>query len=128
MKKIIFIVLATVTFILGTIGIILPLLPTVPFYLLTSFLLVRSSPRLHSRFTGTKWYRQYVNDLLIEKRMTKTQQIKALIFLFLILAIPFIIVPNLFMRICLITVFVAHCIFLPMYLNRKPVNSIVNKD
>ena len=34
---------------LGTIGIALPILPTVPFYLLTAFCFANSSERLHTR-------------------------------------------------------------------------------
>ena len=37
---------------LGTAGIVLPLLPTVPFYMLTLFCLARGSERFHNMFFG----------------------------------------------------------------------------
>jgi len=38
MKKILFMVLGFISFFLGTVGVFVPLLPTVPFYLLTAYL------------------------------------------------------------------------------------------
>ncbi|MGX6971381.1 YbaN family protein [Vagococcus bubulae] len=119
MKRIIFFILGCITFILGTIGIIIPLLPTVPFYLAASFFWVNSSKKVHAYFIKTKWYNQYVKEYIVEKKMSKTQQYKILITVFCLLAIPFVMVPNTIMRIALILVFVGHVIFFRLYFSNK---------
>lgn len=45
---------------LGTAGIVLPLIPTVPFYLLAAFCFAKSSERIHAWFRSTKGYEKYV--------------------------------------------------------------------
>lgn len=47
-KKFIFVVLGCICLTLGTVGVILPIFPTVPFYLATAFCFANSSERLHS--------------------------------------------------------------------------------
>lgn len=41
---------------LGMAGIVLPILPTVPFYMVTVFCFAKSSQRLHTWFTSTALY------------------------------------------------------------------------
>lgn len=119
MKRIVFFILGCVTFIFGTIGIIVPLLPTVPFYLAASFFWLNSSKKVHDYFVKTKWYKQYVEEYIVEKKMTKKQQLKILATVFCLLAIPFVVVPNMVMRLALICVFVGHVIFFRIYFSSK---------
>ena len=46
----VFLTIGAISFALGTAGIVLPLLPTVPFYMLTLFCLARGSERLPTMF------------------------------------------------------------------------------
>ena len=48
--KYIWILLGFISLFLGTIGIVLPILPTVPFYMATVFCFARSSETLHNWF------------------------------------------------------------------------------
>lgn len=54
---------------LGTIGIFLPLLPTVPFYMLTLFCFAKGSARLHRWFLQSDLYKKHVADFMEKKSM-----------------------------------------------------------
>lgn len=69
-KKITFVILGCMSLALGTIGIFLPILPTVPFYLLTLFFFANSSQRLHRWFLGTRLYEKHLASYVSGKGMT----------------------------------------------------------
>ena len=52
--KILLIIFGIISFVLGAIGIILPILPTTPFLLLSAFLFSKSSDRFHQYLIQTK--------------------------------------------------------------------------
>ena len=54
--------IAAVSFALGTAGILLPLLPTVPFYMLTVLCLAKGSERLHKKFIESSLYQKNVAE------------------------------------------------------------------
>lgn len=55
-------VVAGVTFVLAALGVVLPLLPTTPFLLVTSYCLVRSSPRLNDRLLRSRLFGPFLRD------------------------------------------------------------------
>ena len=71
LKKAFFIALGCVSLALATIGIVLPILPTVPFYLLTAFCFANSSERLHDWFIHTTVYKKYIGSYFRRRGMTK---------------------------------------------------------
>lgn len=104
---------------LGTVGIFLPLLPTVPFYLAAAFLWAKSSDRLYRSLVDSPYYQKYVNELIINKKITNRGKLKMLTSLFIIMAIPFILIDNLHVRITLVIVYLAHLVFVFYYFNLK---------
>lgn len=58
--QIIGLAIAWISLALGIIGIVVPLLPTTPFLLLTACLFARCSPRLHGWLKRTRIYQSYV--------------------------------------------------------------------
>lgn len=78
MKKLIFLVIGSFSFVLGFIGIFLPLIPTTPFFLLTAFCYVRSSRRLYLWLMNHKVYGVYVKNYLEHKAITKKAKITSL--------------------------------------------------
>ena len=55
---------------LGTVGVFLPILPTVPFYMATVFCFARSSQRLHHWFIHTGLYRKHLESFMGQRAMT----------------------------------------------------------
>ena len=70
MKKVFFVSLGCLSLALGVVGIVLPVLPTVPFFLLTAFCFAKSSARLHCWFLGTTLYKKYIGSYMERKGMT----------------------------------------------------------
>ena len=54
--KAILICVGCLSLVLGAIGVVLPLLPTVPFVLLAAFCFARSSSRLHGWLLANRWF------------------------------------------------------------------------
>lgn len=86
MKKIIYIFIGCISLGLGIIGVILPILPTVPFVLLAAFCFARSSERLDGWFKNTKLYRE--NN--IKNGMTKQAKARIMCSVTLLMSIGFI--------------------------------------
>jgi hypothetical protein len=70
MKRLFFLILGCLCLALGCVGIVLPILPTVPFFLVTVFCFANSSQRLHSWFLGTKLYQNHLDSFVKKKGMT----------------------------------------------------------
>ncbi len=68
--KPIYIVLGTLSLILGLIGIIVPGLPATPFMLLTAWLYLRGSDKLYNRLIKHKHLGKYIDDFRSGKGMT----------------------------------------------------------
>ena len=70
LKKLIYLLVGLIAFILGAIGIFLPLLPTTPLFLLTSFCLLKGNDKLNEKFMQTKMYEKYVKSFVEKGGMT----------------------------------------------------------
>ena len=101
-KKYCYIVVGLIAFALGSIGIILPVLPTTPFLLLASFCFARGSDRFNNWFVNTKVYKKHLETFVEERAMTLKQKIVLLAFADTMMAFPLVMVDVLAMRITLI--------------------------
>lgn len=83
----IFLTLGAISFALGTAGIVLPLLPTVPFYMLTLFCLARGSERFHKMFLESSLYQKTVGAYERDKALTLRTKLSILASVTTIMAI-----------------------------------------
>lgn len=69
-KRIIFLVIGCICLGLGCVGIVLPILPTTPFFLATVFCFANSSQKLHDWFVSTKLYKKHLESFVKKQGMT----------------------------------------------------------
>ena len=101
-KKALFLVLGIISLILGVIGIFLPVLPTTPLLLLTSFCFLKSSYRLNEKFMKTKIYEKYVKKFKEQGGMTLKAKLTLVIPVSLLLLFMFITIDSPVMRMVII--------------------------
>lgn len=83
----IFLTVGAISFVLGTAGIVIPLLPTVPFYMLTIFCLARGSERFHRMFLESSLYQKTVGAYERDKALTLRTKLSILLSVSTLMAI-----------------------------------------
>ena len=87
--KVFWLIIGFICLVLGTIGVFLPVLPTVPFYLVTTFAFAKSSERLHNWFINTKLYKKNLESFVERKAMTLKTKLSILISVTLVMGFGF---------------------------------------
>ena len=74
--KLLYIIVGMLAFVLGTIGVLLPAIPTVPFYLLVLFCFSKSSNKFCQWFLKTNLYKNHLENFLKNNELTLSNKIK----------------------------------------------------
>ena len=90
LKRIIFTVIGCVSLGIGCVGAVLPIIPTVPFFLLTVFCFANSSEKLHNWFVNTKMYKKHLDSFVKKKGMTVKTKVTILTSVTAIMLLGFI--------------------------------------
>ena len=96
MKKIInliCVVLGCLFMAIGVIGIVLPILPTTPFFLLAAFLFAKGSEKFHKWFINTGLYKKYIDQAINKKEMTIKSKVKMMLTLAVVFVAGFYFSP-----------------------------------
>ena len=86
-NKLLWIILGFITLALGTIGTVLPMLPTVPFFMVAAVCFAKSSERLHTWFKGTKLYKYNLEDFVTKKAMTRKTKCRIMMTITLLMCV-----------------------------------------
>ena len=105
-KKIIFVIVGFISLLLGIMGTVLPILPTVPFLLLASYCFARGSNKFEVWFKSSKIYKKYLENFIFNKSMTLKQKIYISTFADIMIAFPLVILNNLYIKLFLIIVII----------------------
>lgn len=124
--KILWLILGCICLGLGTIGVVLPILPTVPFYLVTLFCFAKSSQKLHDWFIGTKLYKNNLETFVEKRSMTMKTKCRIVGTVTVVMAVGFVVM---FWRgvtvgcICLGVVWVCHLLYFFVRVKTAPADA-----
>ena len=93
MKRYFLISVGVLSFLLGSAGAILPLLPTTPFLLLAGYCFARSSNKFDVWLKRTKLYQIYASDYVETKSIPKYKKWKILISSYILMGISILLAP-----------------------------------
>ena len=111
-KKAILIAAGSISLAMGTAGIILPILPTVPFYLLTACCYAKSSEKLHSWFTGTKLYKNNLESYVKGEGMTVKSKVKIMAVVTALMTAGFVMMDEVpVARVILLVIWSVHALY-----------------
>lgn len=123
MKKIInllLIFLGFIALVLGTLGIVIPVLPTTPFYLLTCFCFTKGSARFHNWFLSTKLYKNHLDNFIKTRAMTLRMKLRLCIPASIFMIISFVLVPSWIAQITIICAFIFVWFYFIFRINTLP--------
>ena len=102
----IYLMIGMISFGLGFIGIVLPILPTTPFLLLAGFCFARSSKRVHNWFVSTKAYQRHLEPFVQKRAMTLKTKICILSLASFMLAFPLFLTDLWWLRVFIIGLYI----------------------
>ncbi len=116
MKKIVLQILGLISFGLAIIGVFLPLLPTTPFLLLSSYLFLKSSDRLYNWLINHPYFGKYILDFQENKSIPLRVKVSSIFLLWLTIGFSAVFVISLlWVRILLLVIAISVSVHILQY-------------
>lgn len=129
LKKALLVVVGCLSLALGAIGAVLPILPTVPFLMLSAFCFAKSSEKLHSWFISTKLYKKNLESFVKGEGMTVKTKVKIMSTVTILMAIGFIMMSRVPVgRVILAIVWVCHVMYFVFRVKTLKVESLPESE
>ncbi|HEP0497834.1 TPA: DUF454 family protein [Enterobacter kobei] len=112
MQRTILIIIGWLAVVLGTLGVVLPLLPTTPFILLAAWCFARSSPRFHHWLLYRSWFGGYLRHWQKHRAMPPDAKPRAIAVILMTFAISLWLVKMMWVRILLLIILTCLLIFM----------------
>lgn len=103
-KKYLLTIAGSLSLAVGVVGIVVPVLPTTPFLLLSAFCYLRSSRRLYDWLINHGVLGRYTYNYMNYRAVSRSIKVGTLIFLWAALTVSIVVVPNLYIRLFLVAV------------------------
>ena len=111
-SKVIFITVGCICLALGTVGIVLPILPTVPFFMATACCVAKSSARLHRWFVSSNMYKKHLQSFVEKRGMLMKTKLTILTTVTLLMGFGFVMMSRVpVARVILAVVWVCHVVY-----------------
>ena len=129
-KSIALIALGSLSLALGMFGLFLPVLPTTPFLLLSSFCFLRSSEKLHKWLLSRMILGSYIHHYITYRAISFRAKIFSVVFLWATLTISILLINSWIMRAGLVVVGFAVSIHLFMLktIKKYPIGEDMNAE
>jgi len=114
-KKILLTILGCLSLVLGSLGIVLPILPTTPFVLIAAYCFVRSSEKLHTWLLAHPRFGPVIRRVEQGQGISLRMKLYSLGAAYVLVGITFIAVDILFVRIFLILLMCIKTVFMIYY-------------
>lgn len=122
--RIIYFIIGMISFVLGTLGIIVPVLPTVPLYLLAVMCWAKSSTRFHQWLVNSNLYQKHVKDFVDKTGITMKKKVKIVLTTLVVMGIGYVFCPNTLGKIVIVICYIVHVLVMFFYIPTKKVNEL----
>ena len=106
MIRIIYLIVGSVSLGLGILGIFLPVLPTTPFLLLTTYCYAYGSEKFYDWFTNTEIYKKHLQSFVKNRSMTLKTKLTILLFASCMLLFSLILIESIIMKIVILLLYI----------------------